>query len=115
MASIPQCRAAIDRVSDRIGKVDEGKRNEVIVERTVAMWIRDLGATFDMRLTLDGFADVRERSDPGGNRAQVNVTVGSDDLVALAEDRLDFGKAFLSGRVKVKASLPDMLRLRKLL
>jgi predicted lipid carrier protein YhbT len=115
MASIPQCRAAIDSIAQRLAEVEESKRRELIVERTVAIFIRDLDASFALRLTPEGFADVRNGSAAADRSAQVRVTVRSDDLVALAEDRLGFAAAFLSGKVKVKASLSDMLRLRKVL
>jgi putative sterol carrier protein len=39
----------------------------------------------------------------------------SDDLVALTEGDLNFGSAWMSGRVKLEAGLRDVLRLRKLL
>ncbi|MBV2365694.1 SCP2 sterol-binding domain-containing protein [Streptomonospora nanhaiensis] len=116
MASIEQCREAIDRVSERIAKVDPADRRKHIVERSVSVIVSDLDAVFDMRLTEDGLRDVSQRAaaDPG-QRAQVRITASSDDLVELAEDRLDFAKAMLSGRVKLDAGFGDLMRLRKLL
>ncbi|RCV54215.1 SCP2 sterol-binding domain-containing protein [Marinitenerispora sediminis] len=116
MASIEECRTAIDKVSDRILEVDEERRRKHIVERTVSVKVSDLDTVFDMRLTLDGLVDVAQRPNgAGGPRAQVGITAASDDLVDMAEDRLDFSKALLSGRVKLDASFGDMMRLRKLL
>ncbi|MFC7330574.1 SCP2 sterol-binding domain-containing protein [Marinactinospora rubrisoli] len=116
MASIEECRAAIDRVSDRILELDEERRRKHIVERSVSVKVSDLDTVFDMRLTLNGLVDVSQRADgAGGSRAQVGITADSDDLVDMAEERLDFGKALLSGRVKLDASFGDMMRLRKLL
>lgn len=114
MASIPQCRDAIDQISRRLDEVDEETRREHLVERSVTVWIRDLDTTFAMRLGADGISDVTNGGPPP-RKAQVRVTLASDDLVALAEDRLGFATAVLTGRVKVKASVPDMLRLRRLL
>lgn len=113
MASIPQCRAAIDRIGERLSEIDEAKRREHIVERSVTLRLRDLGTGFDFRLTHGGLVDVRDSASNG--RAQVRVTLSSDDLIKLADEELGFASAVLSGRVKVKASIPDMLRLRKLL
>ena len=45
----------------------------------------------------------------------MRITVGSDDLVALAADGLNPAKAWASGRLKIEASIFDLLRLRKLL
>lgn len=116
MASVEECRAAIDKVSERIMEVDPADRRKHIVERTVNITVSDLDTAFDMRLTVDGLRDITER-EPGaaGQRAQVRVTASSDDLIELAEDRLDFSKAMLSGRVKLDANFGDLMRLRKLL
>ena len=51
-------------------------------------------------------------SDP---EAQVKFTTKSDDLVALAENPTSIGKAWITGRLKVEASIFDILRLRKAL
>jgi len=50
-----------------------------------------------------------------GSEAHIRLTTRSDDLVALAADPGSFGRAWLSGRLKVNASLFDLLRLRRLL
>lgn len=116
MASVEESRAAIGKVSDRIMEVDDARRRKHIVERSVSVVVRDLQTVFDMRLTLNGLEGVTSRSvDGAAQRAQVRITTTSDDLVELAEKRLDFGKAMLSGRVKLDASFSDLLRLRKLL
>ena len=39
----------------------------------------------------------------------------SDDLVALTEGDLNFGQAWLAGRVKVEAGVRDLLKLRSML
>ena len=41
--------------------------------------------------------------------------MGSDDLIALTDGELDFAKAWLSGRIKVEASVRDLLKLRSML
>ena len=47
--------------------------------------------------------------------AQVRLTVDSDDLVAMAYEELNPAKAWAAGRLKVEASVFDLLRLRRLL
>ncbi|GAA4958380.1 hypothetical protein GCM10023224_50440 [Streptomonospora halophila] len=116
MASLEECRAAVGKVSERILEVDPADRRKHIAERTVNLTVTDLDAVFDMRLTEDGLQDVVERgTDAAARRAQVGISVSSDDLVALSEDRLDFAKAMFGGRVKLDASFGDLMRLRKLL
>ena len=43
------------------------------------------------------------------------MIINSDDLLELVAGRLDAGKAFASGRLKIKASVLDLIKLRKLL
>ncbi|RNL85212.1 SCP2 sterol-binding domain-containing protein [Halostreptopolyspora alba] len=116
MVGVAECRAAIARASERITEVDEERRRRHIRERSISITVTDLDTVFDMRLTLEGLADVTVR-DPGApaRRAQIGVTVSSDDLVDLADDRLDVAKALFAGRVRIDASIPDLMRLRKLL
>ena len=49
------------------------------------------------------------------DKAQIRLTMTGDDLVRLVGGELHFAKAWGSGRVKVQASLRDVLRLRSLL
>jgi SCP-2 sterol transfer family len=52
---------------------------------------------------------------PPNGRADITLRVGSDDLVDLVEGRTSFLSAFTAGKVKVDASIVDLLRLRSLL
>jgi hypothetical protein len=47
--------------------------------------------------------------------AQVRFTAKSDDLIAIAADPTSIARAWLTGRLKVEASIWDILRLRKVL
>lgn len=64
------------------------------------------GAVRDLNVVPDG---------PEVPRADIRLTMTSDDLVAMTDGDLNFGKAWASGRVKLEAGLRDLLRLRKLL
>jgi hypothetical protein len=48
-------------------------------------------------------------------KADIRLTMSSDDLVAMTDGRLHFGSAWATGRVKLEAGLRDLLRLRKIL
>jgi hypothetical protein len=52
---------------------------------------------------------------PAVPKADIRLTMSSEDLVALTDGRLHFGSAWATGRVKLEAGLRDLLRLRKLL
>ncbi len=45
----------------------------------------------------------------------MKLTLGSHDLIDLVNGELDMARALFTGRVKIDASLGDLLRLRRLL
>ncbi|MEV4259378.1 SCP2 sterol-binding domain-containing protein [Spirillospora sp. NPDC049652] len=113
MANEEECRAALDKIAERLAEVDADKLARHVVERTISCRVPDLGLAFGTRLHEGGLDPFRPADDPGA--AQVRLTVGSDDLVALAHDELSPAKAWAAGRLKVEASFFDLLRLRKVL
>jgi hypothetical protein len=76
--------------------------------------LTDLGVTFVTELGPNGAAPVRLANGQDG-KAQIRLTARSDDLVALAADPGSFGRAWLTGKLKIEASIFDLFRLRKLL
>ena len=64
------------------------------------------GAVRDLTVVPDG---------PDAPKADIRLTMTSDDLIALTDGRLSFGPAWAMGRVKLEAGLRDLLRLRKIL
>jgi hypothetical protein len=52
---------------------------------------------------------------PAPPKADIRLGMTSDDLVALTQGDLHFGKAWASGRISFSAGVRDMLRLRNLL
>lgn len=50
-----------------------------------------------------------------GRRADIRISVRSDDLLAIVSGELPFGRAYTSNRIRVDASMTDLLRLRSLL
>ncbi|POM22369.1 hypothetical protein BTM25_57810 [Actinomadura rubteroloni] len=113
MANEDECRAALDRVAARLSDVDPERFAEHVVERTITCRIPDLGIAFATRVHPGGLDPVQRTEDPSAG--QVRLTVNSDDLVALADDRLNPARAWTSGRLRVEASFTDLLRLRKAL
>jgi hypothetical protein len=114
MATAEECRRALDSLTSRIADMDPSHREAHLVDREISCVIPDLGVTFTTRLGAEGASPVREANGSDG-RAQVRFTAKSDDLVAIAGDPGSFARAWLSGRLKVEASLWDLLRLRRLL
>jgi len=114
MATAEECRLALENLTGRIAEMDQEDREAYLVDRVISCKLSDLGVTFVTKIGPDGASPVREAngSEPP---AQVRFTAKSDDLVAIARDPVSIGRAWLTGRLKVEASIWDILRLRKIL
>jgi len=115
MASVEECRAALVKLVAQFDEIDEEDRAKHVVERTVSCRVSDLDVTFHGRLHHGGLEPFGETPPQDGQPADVKLTLVSDDLVALVNGELDLARALLGGRIKIDASLGDLLRLRRLL
>lgn len=115
MASVEECRAALDRLGEHFHEIGPEDRAKHVVERTLSCHISDLDVTFYGRIHHGGLDPFQPAPPGNGAPAQVRLTVSSNDLIALVDGELDMARALLTGRVKVDASLGDLLRLRRLL
>jgi predicted lipid carrier protein YhbT len=114
MATAEECRMALESLTGRIAAMDPADRATHLVDRAISCKVDDLGVTFLTRLGPDGASPVTVVNGLDG-QAQVRFTTKSDVLLALAEDPGSFGRAWLSGKLKIEASILDLFRLRKLL
>jgi putative sterol carrier protein len=111
MATLEQCRTALNQLADRLAKNAEmGGRLDF--DRSLACQLPDIGGAFHGRLKDGRIIDLADGDDP---RAKIKMIISSDDLLELVNGRLDAGRAFASGRLKIKASVLDLIKLRKLL
>ncbi len=114
MATVEECRKALERLLARISDLDAADRSAHLVDRTLSLKIPDLGVTFVTSLRSDGADPVREAAD-GEKPAQVRFTANSDTVVSISDDPGSFARAWLTGRLKVQGNVFDLLRLRKLM
>jgi hypothetical protein len=114
MATAGECRKALESLLGHIAAMDPADRAAHFPDRTMSCRVPDLGLVFLTRLGPGG-ADPVEDAAPGAPPAQVRFTANSDDLVSIAGDPASFARAWLTGRLKVEASVFDLLRLRKFL
>jgi predicted lipid carrier protein YhbT len=114
MATADECRKALEALLERITQMDAADRAANFPERTISCRVPDLGLLFATRIGPHGADPVQEAA-PGSPPAQVRFTANSDDLVAIAGDPASFARAWLTGKLKVEASLLDLLMLRKFL
>ena len=109
MATIEECRTALGEFAAKLGGMDDSAKSLV---RTVSLRVPDLDTTFSGTLrhgTLEGVT-----TEPA-ERAQIRLTIGSDDFVAMVAGHLNFASALARGRVKIEAGIRDMLLLRKIM
>ncbi|MBT3155423.1 sterol-binding protein [Streptomyces sp. CHD11] len=115
MATIEECRAALDQLSDNLGGAEGDVRAAAAMDRSVSCHLTDLDVTFAGRLE-GGRIEVHDTfAGPPHERAQIRLALAGDDLVALVGGDLHFARAWGSGRVRLEAGLRDLFRLRKLL
>jgi hypothetical protein len=112
MATVEECEEAMHRLADRMHGMDSDNKRKTMLDRSVTCHLRDLGVTFAGQLRDGTLQDIRQVSDADG---QIRLTMTSDDLIDLVDGRLHFGKAWAAGRIKVHASVFDLLKLRSLL
>ncbi|MCT9076675.1 SCP2 sterol-binding domain-containing protein [Streptomyces fulvoviolaceus] len=115
MATIEECRAALEKLSDNMQTADGDVRTAAAMDRSVSCRITDLDITFVGRMTGGRIVVQDTLQGPPREKAQIRLTMAGDDLVALVNGELNFAKAWGSGRVKLEAGLRDLLSLRKLL
>jgi hypothetical protein len=112
VATIEQCLTALGGV---LGDLAANPAAEGL-DRSLSCRLTDLDQVVVGRLSSGNVRDLQVQPDgPGVARADIRLTMTSDDLVALTDGELSFGSAWATGRVKLEAGLRDMLRLRKLL
>ena len=112
MATIDECRTALEQFAENLASNPKSVKKLQGFERNLAADIKDLGVSFNGRFEQGKLIGITDGDNPD---AEIRMIVGSDDLLELVAGKLDFMKAFTSGKVKLKASMPDMLKLRGVL
>ncbi|MBH1936540.1 sterol-binding protein [Streptomyces sp. AV19] len=115
MATIEECRAALDRLAENLAGADEGLRGSAMPDRSLSCHVTDLDVTFVGHLREGHIREVRTMPGVPERQAEIALEMTGDDLVALVDGRLNFARAWANGRVRLKAGLRDVLRLRAIL
>jgi len=113
MKSAEECREALQKLASRMSELSPADREAYFGNQTISVTIPDLGVTYATRLG-SGDEPVREIG-PGEPPADIRLTADSDEVVSLAESPMNIARAWVAGRVKIDASMRDLLRLRRLL
>ena len=112
MATMEQCTTALTSILGDLAANPAAAG----LDRSLSCRFPDLGQVVLGRL---GGGAVHELTSvpegPSVPKADIRLTMSSDDLIALTDGRLSFAPAWASGRVKLEAGFRDLLRLRSLL
>jgi hypothetical protein len=114
MATAEECREALEKLSGRLTEMSPKDRASYFGNRSMSCEVTDLGVTFVTRFTDNGTEPVREAA-PGEPPADIRLAAASDDVLHLAESPANIARMWVAGKVKVHASMRDLLALRKLL
>lgn len=111
MASVDEVEEVLAQLLARLDTVDESTRALLPAHRTIEARCPDLD--------LVRFAEWRAGRitiiDDPPRRADIRISVRSDDLLRIASGELPFGRAYAANRVRLDASMTDLLRLRAVL
>jgi hypothetical protein len=113
MTTAEECRTALQKLAGRLSELSSDEREQYFGNRTISVTVPDLNVTYVTVLGA-GTDPVREAA-PGEAPADIRMTAKSDEVVALAEQPMNIARAWMSGRVKIEASMKDLFRLRRLL
>ncbi len=112
MATIDECITALRGV---LGPIASSKAAEGL-DRSLSCRLTDLDQVVLGRLTAGAVRDLHAVPDgPSVPRADIRLTMTSEDLLALTRGDLSFAKAWSSGRLRLDAGIRDILRLRSVL
>ncbi len=113
MTTAEECRAALQKLAGRLSELSSDEREQYFGNRTISVTVPDLNVTY-VTVLGSGADPVREAA-PGEAPADIRMTAKSDEVIALAEQPMNIARAWMSGRVKIEASMKDLFRLRRLL
>jgi hypothetical protein len=111
VATIDQCLTALQRILGDLASSPAAAG----LDRSLSCRLTDLDEVVLGRLSSGAVKELHvQPHGPDVPKADIRLTMNSDDLIALTEGDMQFGKAWASGRVKLEAGLRDLLRLRKI-
>jgi SCP-2 sterol transfer family len=113
MNSADECRAALQKLAGRLSELSPQERDQYFANRTMSVTIPDLSVTYVTRLGA-GDDPVHDAA-PGDPPADIRLTANSDEVLALAQQPMNIARAWMTRKIKIEASMKDLIRLRRLL
>jgi hypothetical protein len=112
MATLDQVETILIDLLRRLGQVDDTTRAMLPSRRTIEARCPDLDL---VRYAEWRRGDLELLDDPPTRRPDIRISVHSDDLLRIAAGELTFSRAVASNRLRLDASMSDLLRLRAVL
>ena len=112
MASIDQVEVVLVELLSRLGEVDDTTRAMLPSRRTIEASCPDLDL---VRHAEWRRGELLMLDDVPPRRPDIRISVHSDDLLAIANGDLPFSRALASNRLRLDASMADLIRLRAVL
>jgi hypothetical protein len=112
MATVEECERALHELAGRLAGNSGADMRGKLEDRSLSCELRDLKVIYGGRLRNGRLEDIRPVD---STNAQIRLSLTSDDLVAVTQGELHLGKAWATGRVKINASVFDLIKLRTML
>ena len=116
MASRTEVERKLHELKERLDASDESAQalgDSLPEGRVLALHVNDLDADFWTELRQGRLGEVHDGLPP---EAHIRIRADSDDFIQMVDGTAGgLFSAYLGGRLRVDASLSDLLRLRKLL
>ncbi len=112
MASVEEVETVLEDLLDRLAEIDDTTSALLPSRRTIEARCPDLDL---VRLALWDKGRIHPLESLNGRRPDIRISVRSSDLLAMAAGDLTFARAYASNRVRLDASMGDLLRLRAVL
>lgn len=112
MASEQEVEETLRRLMRRFQDLDPSYKALLPSRRTVEAEFPDLDLVYHASWRNGDISDLQ----PGpADRPDIRLTCGSDDLIRMANGELGFRRAYATSRIRLEASMTDLLRLRGVL
>lgn len=112
MATIDEVERILLELIGQLQDVDPRYRPMLPSRRTIEAYLEDLDLTYHAYWRSGKLSDLHDGS---ADRPDIRLTVHSDDLVGLADGTLGIREAYLSQRLRIDASMTDLMRLSRAL
>lgn len=113
MATVEEVERTLSDLMRRLERVDRAYRSMLPTRRTIQAECPDLDLVYHAFWRDGELSELHVG--PPERRPDIRVRVDSDDLLALANQDAEFRRAVNDGRVRIDASMTDLLRLRAVL